>query len=578
MVGVNNPFAPPMSGAAPPSRTMVGMPIDTMQAVREAQRGPSRNEPVAPSPVNRTMLGGIAPAPRPFAGQEHDPDASFTGGRTAVLGSPPGAFGSAPAGQRAGQDPTSRTMIGVAMPGIAPLAPGEDEAHDYQPAAELGATIAPQQDHPAWSAPSGRPHRAPLPLQPSKVASKPARPPKRAVAIVVAAGVLATAAVLFAVLWPSPPPLVARARVDAEGREVVEIRCASCPDGTQLSLGGASAKVAAGVAEVPVASPLSVGQNILKIAIDRPGSGRDETVGVQLHVAYRIRPDLQTLQGERPSIQVVIEAVDGTTVAIDGRQVPLMNGRAIETIDVTEACTGLADDAVTLARQIPYAVTPKDGPAEQGTVNVSVRILPLRIDAPGPHAVIDGKNFVLAGRTMKGAEVLAAGRPIPVRPDGSFAQTMNVSSVGATQIEVRAKMAGMAPRLTRIGVRRVDSLEVAAREFVGQSPSPVGWAAIAADLPGSIGKSTVLSGEVIEVRRQTHQTIVLLDVSSKSGCSDAGKKGGSGCHVRLVQGADNPLQRGDLITAYGTVLRAFAVAGKPDVPEVQVDFTLKGLR
>jgi hypothetical protein len=168
---------------------------------------------------------------------------------------------------------------------------------------------------------------------------------------------------------------------------------------------------------------------------------------------------------------------------------------------------------------------------------------------------------------------------------------MNVSSVGATQIEVRAKMAGTAPRLTRIGVRRVDSLETAAREFATSDPAPTGYAAMVADLGGSIGKPVVLAGEVIEVRRQNHQTIMLLDVSPKSGCtsgrdarpadetSGKEKKGGSACHVRLVQGADNAtLQRGDLLTAYGRVSRSFSAAGQPDIPEVQVDFTLKGLR
>ncbi|MEJ7729916.1 MAG: hypothetical protein WKG00_11915 [Polyangiaceae bacterium] len=338
-----------------------------------------------------------------------------------------------------------------------------------------------------------------------------------------------------------------------------------------------------GVAAVPVPAPLSVGRNLLKIAVDRPGNGRDETVSVQVPVAYRIRPELSTLQGERPAIQVVIEAVDGTTVAIDGKPVPLTNGRAVETIDVTDACTGLADDQAVLSRQIPYEVRPEDGTPEKGTVNVSVRILPLRIDAPGPHAVIDGKNFVLAGRTLKGAEVLAAGRPIPVKPDGSFAQTMNVSSVGATQIEVRARLpsqgAGMAPRLTRIAVRRVDSLEVAAREFAAQQPPPAAWGAVVSDLKASVGKPMVLAGEVIEVRRQNNQTILLLDVSPKSGCTVDKAASPSACQARLVQGADNPLSRGDLITAYGQVSRAFPTgAGKPDIPEVQVDFTLKGLR
>ena len=33
-----------------------------------------------------------------------------------------------------------------------------------------------------------------------------------------------------------------------------------------------------------------------KLAIDRPGNGRDEVVSVSVNVAYRIRPDLATLQ------------------------------------------------------------------------------------------------------------------------------------------------------------------------------------------------------------------------------------------------------------------------------------------
>ena len=127
-------------------------------------------------------------------------------------------------------------------------------------------------------------------------------------------------------------------------------------------------------------------------------------------------------------------------------------------------------------------------------------------------------------------------------------------------------------------MRRVDSLEVAAREFAAQQPPPTAWGAVVSDLKASVGKSVVLAGEVIEVRRQNNQTILLLDVSPKSGCTDKGASP-SACQARLVQGADNPLSRGDLITAYGQVSRAFPTgAGKPEIPEVQVDFTLKGLR
>jgi hypothetical protein len=585
----------PAAGSVAPLRTMVGMPAAVMNhggrlpgvAGREAeQMPPLAGAPQAgerPGPA-KTMVGvpppaGVLAAARAAAGAQVNEGAPAgdprLGPNTAILGSPAVVIR---------PSPPASTMIGVAMPGIAPLhdPSGDDEVYaDERPSQELGATIAPRDGAMPRRAPEAAPrsasgHAAP-PRAPAQARST--RAPRRALLIVAIGAVLGVAAILFAVFWPSAPPLIARARVDAEGKEVVEVRCASCADGTQISLGAASAAMAGGVAAVPVPAPLSVGQNLLKIAVDRPGNGRDETVAVQVPVAYRIRPELSTLQGERPAIQVVIEAVDGTSVAIDGKPVPLTNGRAVETIDVTDACTGLADDQAVLSRQIPYEVKPEDGTPEKGTVNVSVRILPLRIDAPGPHAVIDGKNFVLAGRTLSGSEILVAGRAIAVKPDGSFAQTMNVSSVGATQIEVRAKRAGMAPRLTRIAVRRVDSLEVAAREFAAQQPAPAAWPAIVADLKASVGKPVVLSGEVIDVRRQNNQTILLLDVSPKSGCSADKAAAPSACQARLVQGADNPLSRGDLITAYGQVSRAFPTgAGKPDIPEVQVDFTLKGLR
>lgn len=577
MVGaVGSPFAPPDAGApaAAQNRTIVGMTPPVVPGAAELQPG---------SAANRTLLGGVHPGP-PVRAEASPRSLSAT---AVGPGSPSAGEGS------------SRTMIGVAMPGIAPLHPGEapepsfgeglqPDPQNYRPAGELGATVGPEpaawRPGPARAAPAvplgvKRPRERDGAGQrlPPAAAAQP-RAPTRVIAVVGAALGLALVAVLVAFFWKSTPPITARARVDAEGREVVEVRCPGCPDGTTISVAGGTARIEKEVAEVPVATPLSVGENLLKVAVDRPGGGRDETVSAQINIAYRIRPDLLTLQGERPAIQILMEAVTGTTIALDGKPIPLNSGRATETIDVTEACTGLSDEPGTLSRQIPYTVTLPGSPApEQGVIQVSVGILPLRIDAPGPHAVIDGKNFVLAGSTSKGAEVLAAGRPIQVKADGSFAQVMNVSSVGATQIEVRAKMPGKAPRLTRISVKRVESLETAAAEFAAEKP--VGYAAIAADVAASAGKPVVLAGEVIESRRQNHQTIMLLGVAKSSGCAQAdGAKGGEACPVRLVLGADKPVKRGDLITAYGHVTRPFSVKGKPDIPEVEVDFTLKGVR
>jgi hypothetical protein len=127
----------------------------------------------------------------------------------------------------------------------------------------------------------------------------------------------------------------------------------------------------------------------------------------------------------------------------------------------------------------------------------------------------------------------------------------------------------MAPRLTSIKVRRVDSLEKAARDF-GNGEQSVSYPLLVTDVAGSLGKAIALTGEVAEVKKQGYQTVMLLDVASSSGCA-AGS-----CTVRLVQGAENPARRGDTLRVFGHVARAFAIPGRSEVPEIEVDFTLKG--
>ncbi|WP_437964939.1 zinc ribbon domain-containing protein [Sorangium sp. So ce260] len=623
---------PPMAGGpGAASRTIVGMPAaifgpapaqpdprlsgGTLAAGTPGAAAPGArfDAPVAPGGAAYPPPGAAAYPPPGAAAYPPPGGAAYPPPGAAAYPPPGAAAHAAPGGQlldhtvplapglAAARGPApppaaSRTLVGVARPGIAPLAPGApaDPGPDpeldarYQPAGELGATIAPMRFRaPALRTPAlMRPQRLKqrLALAPPK---KRARTSRRAVAVVAAGGVLALGAVLFALLWPSAPPVTARARADAGGREVIELRCDSCPDGTAVSIGEGRATIAGRVAQIPLASPLSVGENQMKVAIDRPGRGRDETVGVSIHVAYRIRPDLGTLQGERPSIQVVVEASKGTQVILDGKDVALTSGRAIESIDVTAAVTGLSDETKTLSRQVPYTVVPPDGPREQGMVSVAVGIVPLGIEAPGPSVVIDKESFVLAGRTARGAQLFAGAHPIAVRPDGTFAHVMNVSSVGATQFEVRAKMQGMAPRIAKIAVRRVDRLATAAKEFAGRGP--IGYAELAAGGKDHIGKPIALTGEVLEARRQGYSTLILLAVPPAAGCKEAGATAASAgpgaaarppdaCKVRLVHGADNPAQRGDVLTAYGSVAPPFAAPGGAEIPEVWVEFTLKGAR
>jgi hypothetical protein len=601
MVGVSMADLGPRPGAAAP-----------VQAQAPAAGAPSKaNRTIVGMPAGALGLGGTVNMAH---AQQAGAPAPSAASRT-IVGLPAGSLGLGSAqpgpvqpGPMAGAPrmvPNANgTLLGVARPGIAPLRPGEapepepeelldpdapttayvrepdpDEAapYGYQAADELGATVGPgsagarrppMPRQPAWEGGKRR-HRIDPPnavrLAKPRKAADPST--KRALAVVIAAGALALIAVLVAVFWPSPPPLSARARADAEGREGVELTCKSCPDGTKVTIGAASATMAGNTALVPLPTALSLGENRMKVAVDRPGSGRDETLGIIVNVAYRIRPDLTALQADHPSIQVVAEAAAGTGVTINGHTLPLAGGRAVENLDVTEACTGLSGEPKMLTRQIPYVVTPDGGNAENGVVNVSVSIVTLTLEAPGPHVIIDGPSFVLAGRTMKGAEVLAAGRAIVVRPDGTFAQVMNVSSVGATQIEVRAKIPGLAPRLAQIKVRRVESLEAAAKEFM--AGETIGYGPLASNVAGNVGKAVALSGEVTDIKKQGYETVMLLDVPQAQGCTTAGA-----CTVRLVLGAESAAKKGDTLRIYGHVARAVALPGRADVPEIEVDFAL----
>lgn len=382
-------------------------------------------------------------------------------------------------------------------------------------------------------------------------------------------GLLAVASVVVVVMR-SPATLSARVRITPDGHQAIDIDCASCPDGTKVAVGDSVAVVTSHVAQIPLVAPLALGENQLKVTVDRPATGRDETVGIPVQVRFRLRPDLSMVTADKPTLHVAVEAVKGTEITLDGQAVKLEDGPRAHAIDVSADCTGSSDEPTTLRRQVAYSVKLPGGTRDEGTVDFAVGIVPLRIDAPGPRVVTESDTFVLAGHTMKGAEVLVAGRPIQVNPDGAFAQRMSVSSIGATNIEVRAKMLNMAPRIVPIAVQRVEHLEDAAKDF--QKEKPVGYTTVALASPVDAGRPVIVAGQVSEVKAQNHQTIYVIDVPTKEGCPTSNQT----CRVRLVQGAAPAAKVGDSISAYGLIGRPSPTPAGAAMPEILVAFMLPG--
>jgi len=510
----------------------------------------------------------------------------------------------APGGPIAGAPPSRSggTLLGVARPGIAPLRPGvqktpvipeEAPPPSYRPLEELGATqhvarIANRQglERPGLERQGAQAPR--IKAEPAHPLGKrrfdkairidalkrdrdkrPAAPSsKRALWLLGLAPVLVVGAIAAVLLWPSAPPLKAQVRAAEGGAEVLDVTCDSCPDGTLLKVRDAEAKVLSGRATLPLVAPLAIGDTELKISVDRPASGRDELVSLAVRVAYRIRPDLTTLEADRPSLQIVIEAMEGATVSLDGEDVPLRQGHAIKTIDITKDVTDAASDAgAQLGRRISYVVKPPDGAEEKGVVAVSIPVLPLVIEAPGRAIVTEKATFLLAGRTAPGAEIVVAGRSLGITKDGTFSQTMNVSSVGATEIEVRAKTQGRAPRLVHVAVERVVSLESAIEGF--QKRGPLDFATVTKGIDGAVGKAVALSGEVLEVRGQAGVNTIILRADSPS-CAPSGPA----CVLRLLQGrTDIGVDRGAKIRAFGFVIGTVPYEGKTTF-DVDVAFAI----
>lgn len=552
-----------IGGSAPGVAPVVVQP----QTAPAMQAAPGAAPPAPPSsgsalPFQQTMLGVRSPAAPP-AGRPAP---------TPPLPSPP-TPGS-----------MNRTMLGVAIPGIAPTRPPDEGAPPPAPPAVAAAAA------PAQASPPRRPHAATMPLQvqyvppPTPLAEVPAPPPPRivrkkggvplaAVALIAAAVVIIAGGVL-ALLWKGAPPIAAQPHATPDGKDVLHLTCdaKSCKDGTVVTFQGEKAIFAGGAADLPLATPLHVGDNPLVLQVDRPGMGRDEAVKLVVPVGYRIRADVTTMGATHPSITIRVEALPGASVRIDDKPVVLdANGAGAYVIDEQPATEGPADESRVVSVDVPYVVSqtgPKARPPETGTASARVAVAPLRVDAPGARAVVDDDKVLIAGRAAKGATVTVDGAPVTVGADGGFEATVPLPALGDRTVDVRGGTSALMPRTVHVVVTRVASLPDAAKAF--EQLGPVGYDAAMRDLTGKTGQPIVVDGVVIESRGSGHRTLVLVD--DRRGCARGP------CLARVIVGRDLVLAHGDTVRAYGTIARAFTTSTGQTVPEVESQFVVKAKR
>jgi hypothetical protein len=451
-----------------------------------------------------------------------------------------------------------RTLLGVARPGIAPTKPHEPKPQPVQMAAH----------EPQWGSPPE--------LPPSDFEQMPwtqgtpavTRTP-RALWIVIGAACTLIAVGLGALWWVfrDRGPIHAQAALDAQGRDVLNLVCEKCVDGTTVKLQTQSAIFTAQKATLTLPKPLPLGNNSLDVQLSPPNSGSSDRVSLTVPVLFRVRGDLSTLRQDPPKLSVNVEALPGTRVVVDGRNVALgPNGTARYEVDVSKDLTGQDGKPASLQRTLRYTLTPPGSDARSGQVELQIGITPLLVHAPGGSIVLEKADFVLAGQTQPGATLSVTGRPIPVDVSGRFAQLMNVSSVGETTILVRASAPDRAPRMVPVRVRRVASLKAEARRL---KPHSMGtYDALVASPTPNAESNVLVSGTVVEARSQGYTTVLLLDVPS--GCTERP------CLARVVHGAALELRNEERVTVGGHVSKIVeGPRAGSRIPELYADFVLR---
>ncbi|HEX6273706.1 MAG TPA: hypothetical protein VFZ53_11720 [Polyangiaceae bacterium] len=456
--------------------------------------------------------------------------------------------------------PGKKTIMGVALPGIAPLHPG------------MARPLEPTQPAPPWSPlpstppppPAAETIDADAPGEPEKAKGR--RIPVIAALIIVAAAALFTAAGVVALLYRARGAISATVALGSDGHEELAVVCEGCDDGARVRFESSEAAFKGHRATLRLAKPLAVGDNKLPIVLERR-AGKPETVELVVPVEFRVRGDTTDLAKSPPAITIVAKAVRGSAVVIDGKAAVLRpDGTATLSVDVSRALTGADASQKTLEHRVSYTVTPPGSAPKRGEVVVRIGITPLVLQAPGDSIVLDSATFVLAGRTAKDGAVSVEGRAITVDPTGQFAQVMGVSAEGETTITVRAVAPDRAPRLVPVRVRRVASLAAEAERVRQQATGSYG--AIAAPTDAQRGTLVLFDGTVLEARVESFTTVFLME--TKSGCASPP------CRLRVTWGSKSELVEGEPVTVFGTL--SGAVEGPRSgtrIPSIAASFVTK---
>ncbi len=520
---------------------------------------PAAPAPAAPAPAAPPVQAAPAAKKQPL-------NATVIGVASPLAGGEPAPQAAVPL-----QKIAKSTLVGVAVPGIAPV-------HGAAPAPRAAQPPA-FQSPPAFVAPGAPPaaHGAAAPSYPgvSGTADRasvlpddapPVRKPSRALSIVLLRlAVIGVAVAAFLVLRPSGPPALTSAIEGDTSAPKLVVRCKDCTDEGTLDIGGKSASFASGAASIALdAKALKVGKNVFAGKVAPKGS-KAYDVELEVAIPFLVHASLASL--EKGHVEVVFElAPDRKGVEVDGKT---LEGTGVQKhrVSIPEP----AADAKSFEREVAYKVLGKEGAPIEGSLKLAIPYAPLRVALPGAHPIVVGDSVEVSGRTAPGATVVVGG------VGGAGDVTLTADDTGlfkgkakaADELRVRAASAKLAPRSVTIAVTRAESAEAAAKAL--RAEAKVAFADVAAKPDDHVGAAVAVKVEVKESGEIDGRPLSV----GETRCS-AAASGGTCPTVRVLLPAGAVAAKGDVVEVLGRVVRGVPIEkGKSTAVEIDAAIVLR---
>lgn len=438
------------------------------------------------------------------------------------------------------------TLLGVAMPGIAPLQPGQAKAPlSPPPPAIIGG--AGDEPKPQLSTPA---------------ASEGGTAQRRLAWVFgIAAAVMVLVGAGAAYLWWTAAHLTVQVTSNESGAEQLSLSCSNCPDGTVASIETSSAQFKNAKATIDLKRRLTIGVNRLSLNVKRPNRATSETVSVTVPIEFRVTTSLAELASDPPTISVQLESTPKTQFVIDGRSHTVgPDGKLAVPIDVSKSLTGSASAVVPFEQRLAYEIL-RDGATTKGTLVVRTGVTALEVFTPGASHITQNATFTVTGRTSPRAKLTANGHPLSVSQDGTFRQEMALSAPGSTKLVVRAQEPQLAPRIIEITLERVTNLKQRADELA--QPLSSDFDAVFATASEKPDTLVALRGEVVASETANALTRIVATASCKQ----------APCLFSVRYGGPLSLTVGRRILAIGRA-RLTARANNPVERDLSVDASL----